>query len=1150
VVAVGPVRVELLGDVRILSSGATVEGPALAGRRVRVALALLTLDRGRDLDRHELAEALWPQELPATWASALRTVLSQVREALGGAGVGPEALRADQGRVRLTLPPGSTTDVETCLSLVDTAETALADGDAEGAAAAAAEARQLALGRFLVGEEGGFVDGWRLRLGAAGRRAASVLSAALVATGKPMAAVAVAEEAVAAEPLDEDAHRHLMAAHAAAGDRARALRAYTRCRVLLAEELGVDPSPETERAYLDLLLGGDADPAPAGTHAPPAFLAARDAPLAGRDAELDALRRWWATVAAGGGGLAAISGEAGIGKTRLAAELAAEAHAGGAVVLQGRCDEHATVVFQPFVEAAHEWAASGAGDAPLAEWLTGLDLDASPERSDERAGVFDALVSWLLALATDHPVLLVVDDLHWASPSTLVALDHVLGGARDARVGVITTYRATSPAAPDPIATRAGELARLGRLERVHLTGLDRPSVAAVVEHLVHAPVDTHDGGVAELVTTATGGNAFLVREATRYLLGRGALRVDSGTCEVDPTIGTGLLSPVIRDVISARLAALPAEHLAHLTVASIVGPVFDAATVATGAGAVDALDAAEGLGLIEPLPAAGLRYRFVHDLVRSVLLDTVTAARRAALHLTVGSTLEARGAPAAELAHHFVEAAGLGDTARALRWTLAAAADAVDRLAFEDAQVPLRRVLTLDLDAAQRAEALIALGHAEVRAGDPSGPTWTAAADAARRAGDGELLARAALGRVASTPERSSWFAEDGVRSLLEDALAGLPERATTLQVRVLGELALATPWRDTRHDLARRAMAIAETDGSAPVLAAARRANLVARWAPEDTADRLAFADALLDADVLDRYERAALGYEALADVLQLGGRDDFERRLAALEADEAVASSRRLHWQGRAWRAGMALADGRLDDAERLGAAALALWPEGDGDARTSFGEQLAAIRLLQGRSDEAVALLQEGWRLYPEVMGFGAAVAYACAQRGDGAGVDAALGAIVADGFAGLARDSSFVLSAVCAAEAVHWLGDAALAAELYGLLRPAAGLHAVIGGPAVYGGPVDHALGILAATIGDHEGAAGHLRRAVALAADVRTPAWAARAQVALAALPADVLAAGERQSLIGAAGSTARALGLGTVERACTALVSAAGSEP
>jgi DNA-binding SARP family transcriptional activator/tetratricopeptide (TPR) repeat protein len=1151
----GAVRVELLGDVRIVTPDLVADGPGLAARRVRVALAFLALERGRDVDRHELAEVVWPFDLPSTWASALRTVLSQVREALSQAGLPAETLRADGGRVRLTLPPGSTTDVDACLSLVEVAERALAEGDAEAAEAAATEVRELLGGRFLVGEEGAFVDGWRQRLAGAARRAASALCSALVTRGRPLAAVAVAEEAVAAEPLDEDAHRRLMTALAAAGDRARALRAYTRCRMLLAEELGVDPSPETERLYLQLLMWDSADAAPAAppdTDRPaPPLLAARDLPLTGRGTELAALRRWWAEVRAGAGGLAAVSGEPGIGKTRLAAELAAEAHDDGALVLHGRCDEHATVAFQPFVEAARSWAA-GEGDTSLAAWLTGGDRAGPPDRGDERAGVFDALVTWLLALATDQPVLLVVDDLHWASPSTLVAIDRVLAGAGDVRVGVLTTYRATSPGAPDPIAARAGELARTGRLARVFLAGLDRSSVADLVAHIVDAPVDAHDRGLAELLTSATGGNAFLVRETTRYLLGTGALWVDAASCHVDPAVGTAMLSPTIRDVVSARLAALGADQVGHLTVAAVVGPVFDAATVTAcaGTGAVGALDAAEALGVIEPVTGGRLRYRFVHDLVRSVLLDRTTAARRAALHRDVASALEARGAPAAELAHHCIEAAGLGDVDRAARWALAAAASAVERLAYEDAQVPLRRVLELDLDPARRAEALIALGDAEVRAGSPVHRTWIDASEASRRAGDGVLLARAALGRVASTPERSSWFGEVERRSVLQEALAGLPADETALRVRVLGTLALMTPWRDDRHALGREALELAQADGSPPALAAARRANLVARWAPADTADRLAFADGLLAADVLDRHERAELGYEALADLLQLGRRPDFEARLAELEADEAVMSSRRLHWQGRAWRAGMALADGRLDEAERLSTHALGLWPEGDGDALVSFGEQLAAIRTLQGRADDAVALLREGWRRYPEATGFAAAVAFACSEAGDLAGVEEALPAVVDDDFAGLARDSSFVMGSACAAEAIHCVGDAALATRLYELLRPAAGLFNVIGGPAVYWGPADHALGLLAETAGDIETAAAHLRRAEVLAAEVGTPPWVARAQVARAALPRDVLASGERRRLVDAASSTARALGLGSVERACAALLSAGGSGP
>jgi len=1156
VVSESAVRVELLGDVRVATAMTMVGGEWLAGHRVRIALAFLALERGRDVDRHELAEAVWPLDLPATWASALRNVLSQVREALGQAGLAPHTLRADQGRVRLVLPAGSTTDVEACLALVETAERALADGDAEAAGAAAGDVRELLTRRFLVGQEGAFVDGWRRRLAVAWQRASTVLCSALVATGRPHAAVAIAEEAVAAEPLDEDAHRLLMAAHAGAGDRARALRSYTHCRMVLADELGVDPSPETERFYLQLLMWDSSDDAPAPAsirmateRAAPELLAARDLPLAGRTDDLATLRRWWDTVVAGAGGLATVTGEAGIGKTRLAAELASHVHATGAVVLHGRCDEYPTVEFQPFVEAVRSWSTVH-GETTLATWLTGPNDGATPKRGDERSGVLDALVSWLLAMATDQPVLLVVDDLHWASPSSVVALDRVLAGIRDVRVGVLTTYRATTPGAPAPIAVRAGELARAGRLERVFLPGLDRRSVAALVEHVVEASVDQADGGLADLVTSATGGNSFLVREAARFLLNSGALRFEDGGCAVDPAFGTTMLSPTIRDALSARLAVLGADDLNLLTIAAIVGPVFDAAVVRAcgGAGAVAALDGAEAIGVIEPVSGGRLRYRFVHDLVRAVLLDGATAARRAGLHFAVGSALEDLGAPPAELAHHYIEAGALGDVAAAHRWSLAAAGVAVDSLAYEDAQVPLRRVLELDLTPAQRARALIALGDAEIRAGDATTHTWIAATEAARAAGDAVSLAQAALGRVASTPERSSWFGEVECRSALQESLVGLPPDAAPLRIRVLGELALVTPWQDDRHTLGRTAMTLAEEDGSPTALAAARRANLVARWAPEQTASRLAFVERVLAGDVLDRYERAELSFEALADLLQLGRRREFDSLLDALETDEAVVSSRRLHWQAHAWRAGMALADGRLDDAERRGAAAIALWPEGDGDAAVSFGEQLAAIRFLQGRYDEALSIFRDGLRRYPDVKGFAAAVALGCALSGDRVGAETALWEVVDDDFSGIPRDSSFMMSSACAAEAIHALGATALADRLYELLRPAATMFNVLGGPAVYWGPVDHALGLLAATTGDMPSAVTHLRRAEALSAEIATPPWVARAQVALAALPGDVVGSAARERLLRAAGSTARALGLGSIEQACSALVNAGGS--
>ena len=1159
-------RVELLGDVRLVTPTAVVEGAPLASRRVRIALAVLALERARAVDRHELAEAIWPRELPPTWASALRTVLSQTREALAGIGLGADALRADAGQVRLHLPAGSSTDIEEVIALTEAAEQAELAGDIEMAIAAATRSAEQLQRELLPFEDGAYLRSWRARLGTARQRALGIQASALVRGGRPHQAIAVAEQAVAAAPFDEDATRRLMSALAAAGDRAQALRAHTRLRVLLREELGVNPSPATERLYLDILML-DADPSPsaavedasvAGQPALPrpslddTLSSLCDPWFTGREVELAALIRWWTSVMSNSGGLMAIDGEPGVGKTRLAAELAVHAHERGALVLFGRCDEQASTAFQPFTEAARGWAGDEGSEQRLASWLTGAEGTPSSDRADERSSIFDALASWLLALSAEQPVLLVVDDIQWASPSTLIALERVVTMIRSAPVGVVTTQRRGRGGLADPVAIRIGELAGRGRVERIALQGLAAAGVGTLVAQLLTEHADRVGrevtGDLAERLTSATGGNAFLVRAAAHHLVGAGSLRIVGGETRLDPGSEDALLTPVIRDVMAARLAPLHAKHRDVLSVAAIVGHTFETAVVAEVAGGdssriIDALDAAEAVGLLVPERGSGLRLRFVHEMVRSFLLDGLSAARRASLNLMIGDVLARRSASPTRLAIHFHQGFELDPSRRAVPTALAAGEVAHDHCAFEDALVPLRRALELDLRDREQAELLVALGMAEVRVGERSTETWIAASAAAHAAGDGALVARAALGAVASAPDRSSWFGDAERQAMLERALEAIPPDAADLRVRVLAELALFTPARAERHALGHEALAIAERDGSAEVLAAAWRANLVARWKPQEAGERLRFADRLLSLDVLDRYERAEVALDALADVIQLGRRAEFEGRLATLEDDEAVRASRRLHWRIRVWHSAMALVDGRLSDAERIGGEALAMWgPAGDADATVAFGSLLAAVRFLQGRSAETLDLVAAARKRYPDVSGYSSAMALACAELGDLDGARNALADVTADGFAGIARDSSFLLAAACTAEALRAVGGRDAAADLYALVAPAAGMHIMLGGPGVFWGPVDHMLGVLAETTGDIDLAAVHFRDAVESARRLGARPWTARSQIALARTGERLVADDHLHRLVADARSTARELGLGLVERAAAAL--------
>ncbi|HTJ75476.1 MAG TPA: tetratricopeptide repeat protein [Acidimicrobiales bacterium] len=422
------VRVHLLGRLAVEVDGARTD-LAGVGALGRVAFAYLVLERRRPVPRDELADVLWGEELPPTWTSALRGALSRVRRALGDAGV----LRSEARCYQLRLP----SDVE-----VDVEEVAAVVAAGTGPLARVAD---LASRRFLPGAGGAWVEGRQRELDTLRVRALELLAEACSATGDHRAAVAAAGEAVALAPLQESAHRRLMAAHEAGGDRAAALRAYEACRRVLAEELGVGPSPATDALYVRLLRDE-----------PVTNLPVDRTSFVGREAELDELRRLVESSR-----LVTLTGPGGVGKSRLAVRVA------GSLV-----DRYRDGVW--LVELA------GLSDPALVvpEVLSVLGL---PEAARPSAG--EALARHL----ADRAVLLVLDNCEHLVAACATFADLVLRRAPGVRI--LATSRehlgvpgeVVWPVPPLPVPPPDGGLDDLDALLRYPAVGLfvDRARSAA-----------------------------------------------------------------------------------------------------------------------------------------------------------------------------------------------------------------------------------------------------------------------------------------------------------------------------------------------------------------------------------------------------------------------------------------------------------------------------------------------------------------------------------------------------------------------------------------------------------------------------------------------------------------------------------------------
>jgi DNA-binding CsgD family transcriptional regulator len=858
-------------------------------------------------------------------------------------------------------------------------------------------------------------------------------------------------------------------------------------------------------------------------------------PFVGRGTELAAFTADLDAAVGGRGGVVLLAGEPGIGKTRLAEEVAAAAAARGAVVLWGRCWEgEGAPAFWPWIQAVRAYVEGsdptalrremGAGAADIAQLVPAVrerlpDLPAPPPVEPEAARflLFDSLAGFFRAAAAQRPLLLVLDDLHWADSPSLAALRFVGQDLDRTGLLVLGTYRHVEVDRGHSLLATIADLTRGRHHRRVLLRGLDEGDVAsfiALVGGVEPSP------GLAAAVHRETDGNPFFVSEVVRLLAGEGRLgHAEAGSPALAASIPEG-----VRAVVAERLGRLSDPCHGVLEAAAVLGRDFEVRDLQPTSGLsgdrlLELLEEAEAARVVTEVPGGLGRWRFAHALVREVLYEGLPAARRVRLHGRAGEALEDRhtadpGPHLAELAHHFIAAAPGGEVARAVRAATLAGRRAMDLLAWEEAADLFERALAaLDLaerpDQRERCELLLAIGEARLAASDvpAARAAYQRAGELARRIGAPEEVARASLGLGL---EFTAGIVDQAEVALLEDALAALGEADSPLRARVLARLAKAllfTPQAERRLALSEEAVALARRLGDAATLAAVLYDRHLAIWGSEKAevaGERLAAAT-----EVVRLAER--IGDRAMAlrgrglrrtDLLELGDLAGFDDELEASErtADEL----RQLHhrWQlplARATRASLA---GRFAEAEELAGQGLAIGRRaGDQGVEIFHTGVVATLRLMEGRFGETVDLFQGLATSFPSMPVYRACLATALVEAGRDSEAKAEVEHLAAGDLATLPRDLTWSVSLAMLALACHRLGDAERAARVHELLAPYADRNiASTRFGALCVGPASYFLGLLAVTLDRPEEAARRFAHAVELGERIEARAIVARSR--------------------------------------------------
>jgi DNA-binding winged helix-turn-helix (wHTH) protein len=864
-------------------------------------------------------------------------------------------------------------------------------------------------------------------------------------------------------------------------------------------------------------VAAPAETSPAAAQgAPPA------APFVGREAVLGALRGALAAAAGGRLRVLLLAGEPGIGKTRTLAELAREAAGRGFRCAEGRCYEgEGAPAFWPWLQilrdlvsdatAASLEAELGAGAPDLAELLPELrrKLPRLPRPDDPgsdqaRFRLFDSVAGFLARSAARRPLLLALDDLHWGDADSLRLFDFVAAAPGAAPILLLGAYRDVEVRRDRPLAQLLGRLAGRAHVERSELRGLGDDAVAELVSALAGAPARPE---VTAALAERSGGNPFFVHELIRLLLDEG--RLDAGA----DALSALALPQGVRDAIGRRLDRLSPACSELLQAAAAAGRSFELRVLEQlcerpRQELLEQLAEAQAAGLVTPSPTGVGRFAFAHALIHQALYEELSVPRRVALHRRAGEALLAlhagrADAPAAELAHHFFEAAAGGAAAQAAEWCERAADQALALYAYDEGARQLARALeALDHsapDPARRAALLMGRGEARWAAGDREGgrARLAEAADAAHALGRDDLFARAALayrgvGEMGMLPDARTL-------ALLEQARDRIGVDAPGLRARVLARLAGTPPYAlsmATREALAGEAWALAQRSGESEALADALGARYWATLGPDRVEERLSVAEqARALAERTGDRALAQLAAEAALGAHLLRGDRAAADRVLQRYVETAEALRRPVfRMLATAALASRAMGTGEYAAAERLLDQARDL-------ARGSvpYADALHAghrLWLAFQRGDLTVADPAAGSAGWVEALqlseqtGYQAtfenlAKALLLSQAGDAEQARRGLDAFAGDDFARVERDEHWMLAMGMLTVAVTRLGDRARAEALYARLLPVRHLMVSHDLMRAVAGSVEAPLGSLALACGRAADALGHFEAAQA-----------------------------------------------------------------